>query len=1726
ATSDKGMEDTALQLPSLDSVLSKVEINSTEDLTKALRSTALPLEHRLTLAWAIFDSSRVEGKSTAIDKLCGILVRKDDLLAEWLFSTILRELKANKANQYALNRDTRAIRLLGCVLESMKAAQGSTAPLDIRTVLQGPVMPFFVNAFAGEASAESAEYVKAITKVWRFVVESTSDGLEAILARPDMLAQLVSSTAAFYLKAIATNNTQLQESLLDMVASTSHSMRVVCESSLNPRKMFLLFDSKVLLPVFELVSNIQIHSAVQRRVLDMLHAGLFHAECMSRLSSTLMGQLPDAADGDQNYVQQLFDLISSAMDAKGAGSPTKYVAVIPRLFSRYLQASALICPETRNKATNTLGLSAIVATPRTVSKSESSKSCFAMFSYLYNLLAPLCGDEYVLVALNQLVGVYFRDPCFGTANSASFADSDVYQSQINMLDSWLTDVVEPVLLSPDASAPSIAAAFAGVDLTLDAGPEIAQAHGDTLLGAFLRVPLDTAGNASRVLEHWISTLAKARQLDTLFDRVARLQVDYPANSPNQRNLLLDASFLRALNSAVSQLMPFVQVGECLSSLVDSIVTKAAAMSDPATPTEGSSRKRRRTVDGVKRIHASGSVFGIELSATIAANFVLSGATTIKTEQQRVSFGRLLVAKFDELRAALASEDFAWERLLLHYAFVEAGSRIDGMDRWLESCMYPVHVYESVLPKRVRKKQKAPQDPRTAAIAMLVVFQTATHWSVFVSSASAGIVPDSVTAAVDIDAVTATMSKMVSIFVSSENLGTLAAGDDGAKTKKLAESTNDSDGWDSWDGQAHTISNSNCKGAQWHLMLDWVELICEYADDASVHAIALRIIDGFARVRTNEPDTKSQMLLRSASFFEIGKIRDVLALALIEYAAGVWKAQMGSLDTSSANYTESRVVSDFLESIHKAASPKSAAKKSLVQEAIVMVASRLAGKAQKEQSVLTSDQSLVWIRLLGAIVQFPAVYWTSEQTRVIFAFALVADLGIAKACSNASDALALQMASRKLTEQLLEHMPSLSMLLVEHISSVVDSWTGSIRLSDQILLSSRRIICLVVGAIAQTAFSQASNPANAACRQLCLHLFNKLNQTVQSETSADYEMLIMDAFNALAGVAKKSVKTMQIDRRREWAALVEPWEDKLAQTVQTRLGSFDNAEAADDLFATSCLGVLVSLQSISRSLGEADIVPRSSVSLTDRTLGSLGKIAQHPGVFGLGLVIRVIHSSTKLESNVPDILAFLIRHLSARGKAVSGNKRLLHSLQSVVAAIIGADATAVSCPSTHGFIASYAVEPLLKSLDPATFEATLVTTIRLSRQFGQSTATVASAMLLAYVHTGYRQGGGDKAAIQKRKAVQKRLGGALASLHASLNVQPTVESAVHVLSAVNELVLEPTMRFTTCDISEALGIVFSVLTLPLNASSSPAATGVTPHGLVSDLYGLVCKVLSSLVRYHTDRVLDVVSLLVKILRALMHAFVMPTFPRWLAGTSGLGIDADSTPWIVAYAPFNSRCAESYARVLDDLVRSRRLASNPTHGKGNANTRAENNTLAADSSGYVKLTRGTNAAGAASVIGMFAPYVLAEYCIIQGGGAVSAISLRALGRRAAENASDTSSFYGFGWRPTPVLASNGDGSNVLPFNVPDSTANSSTRGTISSTAVREALLPGLHALLDVMSDDSRNTLLALLAGPSNDVRQGSATSWSSVFGPDRYGGASEILKSLYKSYQDFYKYSGQV
>ncbi|KAJ2749765.1 hypothetical protein IWQ56_007164, partial [Coemansia nantahalensis] len=105
----------------LDAVLGGAGITTTEGLTRTLRTAALPAEQRLALAWAMFDGSGCSGaRGEGIRRLSGMLIRKNELLAEWLFSSMLHELKGAQRSKGALHRDPAAISLLVRVLESIK----------------------------------------------------------------------------------------------------------------------------------------------------------------------------------------------------------------------------------------------------------------------------------------------------------------------------------------------------------------------------------------------------------------------------------------------------------------------------------------------------------------------------------------------------------------------------------------------------------------------------------------------------------------------------------------------------------------------------------------------------------------------------------------------------------------------------------------------------------------------------------------------------------------------------------------------------------------------------------------------------------------------------------------------------------------------------------------------------------------------------------------------------------------------------------------------------------------------------------------------------------------------------------------------------------------------------------------------------------------------------------------------------------------------------------------------------------------------------------------------------------------------------------------------------------------------------------------------------------------------------------------------------------------------
>ncbi|KAJ2407553.1 hypothetical protein GGI10_004987, partial [Coemansia sp. RSA 2530] len=947
----------------------------------------------------------------------------------------------------------------------------------------------------------------------------------------------------------------------------------------------------------------------------------------------------------------------------------------------------------------------------------------------------------------------------------------------------------------------------------------------------------------------------------------------------------------------------------------------------------------------------------------------------------------------------------------------------------------------------------------------------------------------------------------------------------AAVKKMVTSTLDSPGfcimpaedelagWGEWDGQAHSIVAANSKSAQWKLLADWLELACEYADGDAIGAIASRIVGEIAS-SPSIMTAQSQLLLCSASFFEVARIRDAFAPALAEFSATTLKQQIGLLKSSSSSSSSKKAsalsasvleVLDWLTA-HSQKKGGNKAKGNQMLAAMDFVMEKLGAQdLAPGKHKLKASQASTWIQLLRGLLCFPTAYWSAERAHVVLALALAVDLGIATMCKHEDDVLSLRIYSRAIIERLFKCLPSASAGLVQHAPAIVDHWVGTARLSDPLILPSRRLVRLVMGALAQAAFGQSMDSASTTCRELCTRFYASISNDSQSAESSLADVLALDSLDSVAKVAAGYATKLQAKGKdKEWSSLIKSWLKQVAQLVGVHFDRMSQGgdEASGSTRSTCQLGVLVSLSSLYKSL--TDKAPSYVADIARRVSESLPLLAQSTGIFALGLVLLSTHNSETAGASCHVVLAYLTNQLAAISARDTKSDAMPLALQSLVVSVAGAESDAVTTMPLSDAIISYAVEPLLKSLDPSVFAASLDTFLKLMSRPGQHTTDSVGSMLLVYIRTAYRQLGNSSATI-KRKAVQRRLGNILTTLHAAMRASPAAGTVMFVLNTASELVLEPAMHFTMFDVGETLSMIFTAVTLPL-----PSAQGAD----LPSLYRSACKLLGAVIRHHTNEVLDSVSVTVAVLRALLHAFVAPSLPRSLAaGRQRFEIDCSLTPWIVAYAPFPVSCAESYSRVLAELANCRRSLASGTDKDGRPGKAAQ------PGSEFVKLTRGTSTAGATSVLSMYVSFIISEYCIIQGGGALSTLSSKySLSSGNSESAGGYL-FQGLSWRPTPVMRA------VDAASAAQAKGEVGMRGTISAPLVREALLPGWHALLDVLGSEDRITLLTLLAGSSGDSRQ-SSYGWTSIFGPDRYGGAHEVLKSLYQNYLEYFKYKGQV
>ncbi|KAI7835028.1 hypothetical protein BX661DRAFT_175976 [Kickxella alabastrina] len=1592
-------------------ILLENKIVSTEDLTRALRSTSLGLSQRVSLARAVFDSSKHSDIGGKVTRLSNILVRKNELLAEWIFSIMLRELKASKSGKqesYVLYRDSEGIDFLGRILENI----ADTGELDVRAVLQGPVMALFTGAFASEFL--SAEYAAAVARLWKVVFERAVDGAEVVAAQADQLAQLNALVIGHYLRETK-QDTRLW--LQFMVGSIASAMRASCETTLNARKTFALFDKELLPLVLRLLGTVPAAATIEENkmvgsVLDMIQAGLFHPDSMVRFAATLGQSIASKRvdeGADSQYVDQAMDIIVRSITE--GDERVECAVALPHMLQRYLSALAMLCAETRGRVTTSVGAAAIAASPVVVSSAEAGGSSLAMFLWLYARLFDMyakLADVRILRAINSLVRVYFTDACFGTTAAGSGSVGDVHERQAEALHAWLKDVVSPVFArsaTSEVQGEELVLALEGVRLALDAAPEVACVLDTGVFHALtlaVSVPDEAVTTGADLLRNMVATLARARQLDTLIAHLAKASAE--TVRPGAVNLLASADFQRTLAGAIVQTMPFAQVRATLDTLADAISGASAADS-------GRKRRRLSSKHGYKQSVSSSGVSDIVVA--MMANFVMAGTAlaTAASEQQRVQFGAALEAKHEALTQALTETGSTWEGLLIHYALVEGGARIGGSEDWLAVNMNPQHVLANVLPQ-------GSDDCRTGALSMLVAFQAAAHWAA--TSTERNGQGD------------ATVRQMVSAALA--NIHAVGA-------------------WGAWDGQAHTISVENSGRAQWQLLSARLEIACEYADAATIAAIARRVVEQAA--------AGDYTLLADAGFFEIARLRTAMAPAAAAYAAELWASKQPRSD---------------------ALLPAGPA-----QVAIdAVLASR-----PKAKSVSTMDDASPWIGLLRALLRFPTVYWPADQHSALVALALAADRRVAAALQTSSAQAAVRVLARTLLERLLAHHPATVSLLVPHATVCADHWAAAT--GEHEARASRRLLRLTASALAQSA--GASEQADAACLRLCTHLLKRL------EPAAEGFLLVLDALDAVARAAAKL--------HRSGVSAWKKWVKSSIKVVQRDVLSFIDSlpeGLVDDRHAIHSLGVLVCLDRLLAALdGSKDSCTKYATAVVLRTTEALGTIAARAlsssSTFAMGLVLHAVHRSLEIPQGAAHTLLALLARLLARYHRSSGTSVPL-VLQSLAACIIDSSNGAVSDSedesSMSDFVTVRGLEPLLRhKLDAQSFETSLVTFLRLPTSINAVAGAPVDPsvrglpkLLQAYIHTGYRHSD----SVAKRKSVQRRLGDILVTLHTGLRTGMPVPD---VLDVVGDLVLEPFMRFTMYDISECLSILSTTLMLPQK-----------PADDLDALYRSICRILGSVIRHHTNHVLGSISILTTLLRSLMHAFVAPAVPRVLM-SNATQCASDMTPWIISHAPLSPACAESYSRVLNDLVRSRRTAGPSS---------------SAPSADLVKLTRGTNAAGVSTVLSLFAPHVLAEYCIIQGGGALSAVIHRAPGV-GVHSGADAFAFKGLSWRPSLVINADQEGGISL------AAQKMSARGIISSPALREALLPGWHALLDIMTEADRSALLALLAASGSattDSRSFGATGYggTSVFGPDRHGGAHEVLKSLYQTYLDFYKYKGEV
>ncbi|KAJ1680150.1 hypothetical protein EV182_000582 [Spiromyces aspiralis] len=434
------------------------------------------------------------------------------------------------------------------------------------------------------------------------------------------------------------------------------------------------------------------------------------------------------------------------------------------------------------------------------------------------------------------------------------------------------------------------------------------------------------------------------------------------------------------------------------------------------------------------------------------------------------------------------------------------------------------------------------------------------------------------------------------------------------------------------------------------------------------------------------------------------------------------------------------------------------------------------------------------------------------------------------------------------------------------------------------------------------------------------------------------------------------------------------------------------------------------------------------------------------------------------------------------------------------------------------VLDHALTPVVRQCDPAMFESVVDSTLQALCDDLDATNRNSLLRVLSVLISSLGTTSGATVAA-KRRHIQHRLVEILGCAKVMLGA--SLEATQCVVDLLQKTVACSGIRLSALNVSTILDALTSISYSPLSDAASRATC--------CRLFKCMVLVLSRITGSHTQELYRALPNLIALLRLWLHTFVEP--PSLTPTSQGRGPDAPAsqvmTPWIIAYAPLTVDCAAEYSRYLEFLVHSRVDSTS----KPAITDLAE--LLPATSGNYQ--ARGTRTAETAKMLGRYVPYLLAEYCAIQGGAMIlptpapAPPTLRTSNSLLDPSITVQLPFQGLSWCPVNVPAqdatesrsgSSGDDDN----NNTALAASLYQPGLISNPSIKEALMPGWYSLLDIITEEGREMVLAAFNPPS--ATSGPVGSHNqSIHVPANLGGAREVLRAMYQDYNKYHKYSGQ-